>query len=279
MPDYLRPHELQHARLPCLPEFAQTYVHWVGNGIQTSHPLSPTSVPAFSLSQHQGLFQWVSSSHQVANNWSFNISPSSEYSGLISTRIDWFDLLAVQGTLKSQLHSLKASISQHSAFFVVHLLHLFMTTGKSIALTIWIFVGKMMSLLLNMLSRFVIAFLPKSKCLNFMAEVTVHSDFGAQENKNLPLFLLFPLFICHEVVGLDAIILVFWMLSFKPALSFSSLTLIKSLFSSFSISAIRVVFSLHWESRCSYSLRKAFVRDHSLSAYVPYILCCHAFFS
>ena len=103
------------------------------------------------------------------NNWSFsfNISPSNEYSRLISFRIDWLDLLAVQGTLKSlpQHHSSKASIFWHSAFFMVQLLHPYMTTGKAIALTRWTFVGKVVSLLFNMLSRFVIAFLPRSKHL------------------------------------------------------------------------------------------------------------------
>ena len=98
---------------------------------------------------------------------SFSISPSSEYSGLISFRMDWLDLLAVQGTLKSLLqhHSSKTSILQHSAFFIVQLSKLYMTTGKVIALTRWIFVGKVMSLLFNMLSRLVIIFLPRSKCL------------------------------------------------------------------------------------------------------------------
>ena len=98
--------------------------------------------------------------------WSFSISPSNEYSGLISFRIDWFDLLAVQGTLKSLLqhHSSKASVLQHSAFFMVQLSHPCMTTGKTIALTRQTFVSKVMSLLLNMLSRLVIAFLPRSKC-------------------------------------------------------------------------------------------------------------------
>ena len=102
-------------------------------------------------------------------DWSFNfsISPSNEYSGLISFRIGWLDLLAVQGTLKSlpQFHSSKTSILQHSAFFLVQLSHLYMTTGKTIALTIWTFVGKIISLLFNMLSRLVIAFLPRSKHL------------------------------------------------------------------------------------------------------------------
>ena len=100
-------------------------------------------------------------------SFSFNISPSNEYSGLISFRIDWLDLLAIQETLKSLLqhHSSKASILQHSAYFRVQLSHPYMTTGKTIALTRRTFVGKVMSLLFNTLSRFVIAFLPKSKCL------------------------------------------------------------------------------------------------------------------
>ena len=100
-------------------------------------------------------------------SFSFSISPSSDYSGLISFRIDWFDLLAVQGTLKSLLqhHSLKASILWCSAFFMVQLSYLSMTSGKTIVLTIQTFVGKVMSLLFNMLSRFVITFLPRSKCL------------------------------------------------------------------------------------------------------------------
>ena len=100
-------------------------------------------------------------------SFSFNISPSEEYSRLISFRIDWFDLLAVQGTLKSpfQHHSSKASIFQCSAFFMVQLSCPYMTTGKTIALTRWTFVGKVMCLLFNMLSRFVIAFLPRSKCI------------------------------------------------------------------------------------------------------------------
>ena len=100
-------------------------------------------------------------------NFSLSISRSSEYSGLISSRIDWFGLLAVQGAFKSHLqhHNSKASIIQHSAFFMVQLSHLYMATGKTIALTIWNFVGKMMSLLFNMLSRFVIAFLPRKMCL------------------------------------------------------------------------------------------------------------------
>ena len=111
----------------CLLEFAQTHVHWVGDAIQPYHPLPPPSPPAFNLSQHQGHFQWVGSSHQVAKvlSFSFSTSPSNDYSGLISFRIDWFDLLAVQGTLRSLLQdqNLKASILWRSAFFVAQLLH------------------------------------------------------------------------------------------------------------------------------------------------------------
>ena len=110
-------------------------------------------------------------------SFSFSISPSNGYSGLISFRMDWLDLLAVQGTLKSLLqhHSSKASILQHSAFFTVQLSHPYMTIGKNVASTRWTFVGKVMSLLFNMLSRLFIAFLPS--VFNFMAAVTICRDF------------------------------------------------------------------------------------------------------
>ena len=133
-----------------------------------SHPLSSPSPPAISLFQYQGLFKWIRSSHQVAKlSFSFNISPSNEHPGLISFRMDWLDIFAVQGTLRSLLqhHSSKASIFRCSAFFIVQLLHSYMTTGQTIALTRWTFVGKVISLLFNMLSSLVITFLPKSKCL------------------------------------------------------------------------------------------------------------------
>ena len=150
-------------------EPTQTHVHHVGDAIQPSHTLSSPSPPAFNHSQNQGLFQLVGSSHQVANNWSFSfsVSPSNEYSGLISFRMDWLDLLAVQGMLKSLLqhNSSKASIIWCSAFFIVQLSHPYLTTGKTKALTRWTFVGKVMSLLFNMLSRLVIAFLSRRKHL------------------------------------------------------------------------------------------------------------------
>ena len=147
--------------------FTQTHAHRVSDAIQPSHPLSSTSPPAFNLSQHQGL----SSESVLHISWpkywsfSFSISPSNEYSGLISFSVDWFDLLAVQETLKSLLqhHSSKASVLWHSAFFMVQLSHPYMTTGKTIALARRTFVGQVMSLLFNMLFRFVIALLPRSK--------------------------------------------------------------------------------------------------------------------
>ena len=141
-------------------ELAQTHVHWVSDAIQPSHP----SPPAFNLSQHQGLFQWITSSHQVAKVLELQ---HQYYSGLISFMIDWFDVLEVEGTLKSLLqhHSSKASILWCSAFFIVQLSHACMTTGKTIALTRRIFVGKVKSLLFNMLSWLIITFLSRSKHL------------------------------------------------------------------------------------------------------------------
>ena len=129
-------------------------------------------------------------------HWCFSISPSNEYSGLISFRMDWLDLLAVQGTLKSLLqhHSSKASILWHSTFFTVHLSHPYMTTGKTIALTIWTFVSKVISLLLNMLSRFVIAFLPRSKDHLILGNVIWYSHLF----KNCPRFV-----VIHIVKGFN----------------------------------------------------------------------------
>ena len=155
--------------LQYLPNFTQTHIHWVSDTIQPSHPLSSPSPPACNLFQHQGLFKWVGSSIRWPKYWnfSFSISPCNEYSGLISFRMDWLDLLDVQGTLKSLLHhhSLKAQILCGLAFFMDQLSHPYMTTGKTIALTIWTFVSKVMSLLFDLLSRFVIVFLPRSKHL------------------------------------------------------------------------------------------------------------------
>ena len=163
--DSWRPHGLQaHHQLP---DFTQTHVHRVGDAFQPSHPLLPSCPPGLNFSQHQGLFQWLGSSYQLAKvlELSFSISPSNKYFGLISFRTDWFDLLAIQRTLKSLLlnHNSKALILDHSSFLMVHS-HMHMSPNrKATALTIWAFVGKVMSQLFNMLSRFVTAFLPRSK--------------------------------------------------------------------------------------------------------------------
>ena len=130
-------------------------------------------------------------------SFSFSVSPSSEHPRLISFRMDWLDLLAVQGTLKSLLqhHSSKASVFRCSAFFTVQLSHPYMTTGKTIALARRIFVGRVMSLLFNMLSRLVITFLTRCKSLNFMTAITIYSDFGVQ--KKTKSATVSPS-ICHE---------------------------------------------------------------------------------
>ena len=131
------------------PEFTQTHVHQVGDAIQPSHPLSSPSPPAFNLPQHQDLFKWSALRIRWPKYWSFsfNIHPSNEHSGLISFRMDWLDLLAVQETLTSflQHHSSKASILRCSAFFIVQLSHPYMNTGKTIALTRWTLVDKVVS--------------------------------------------------------------------------------------------------------------------------------------
>ena len=179
--------------------------------------------------------------------WSFifSISPSSEYSGLISFKMDWLDLLAVvQWTLKSLLqhHSSKAWLFWCSAFFMVQLTSIYCYWKKT-SLTIWTFVGKVMSLLFNMLSRFVIVFLPGSKHLLISwLQSPSAVILEPPKIKSLTVSIVSPS-ICYEVMGPDAMILVFWMLSFKPNFSLSSFTFIKKLFSSSSLSAIRVVSS------------------------------------
>ena len=148
--------------------------------------------------------QFFTTGGQSIRVFTFSVSPSSEYSELISFRIDWLDLLAVQGTLKSLLqhHSSKASILQCSAFFIVQLSHPYMTPGKTIALT---FVGKVLSLLFNMLSRFVIAFLPRSKDLLISPSAVILEP---KKIKFVTVSIVSP-FICHEVMGPDAMIFIF----------------------------------------------------------------------
>ena len=173
MYDSLWPHEPQHARPPCPSPTPGVHSNLCPLS-RWYHPTISSSVIPFSSHLQSfpasGSFQM---SQLFASRWpkhwsfSFSISPSKEHPGLISFSMDWLDLLAVQGTLKGLLqhHSSKASILQHSAFFIVQLSHPYMTRGKTIALTRWTFVGKVMSLLLNMLSRLVITFLPRSKRL------------------------------------------------------------------------------------------------------------------
>ena len=172
MSNFLWPHGLQHASLPC-PSISPRIC-------SDSFPLSQWWHPSHLILCHPLLFlpsifpriRLFSDELTLCIRWPsiaacFSIRPSKEYLRLISFRIDWFDLLAVQGTLKSLLqdHNLKASILQCSAFFMAQLSHPYMTTGKTIALNVWTYVGKMMSLLFNTLSRFVITFLPRNKCL------------------------------------------------------------------------------------------------------------------
>ena len=230
-------------------ELVQTHVHRVCDAIQPSHPLSSPSPPVFNLAQHQGLFKWVSSSHQVAKALEFQLQHQS-FQWIFRTDFLWMDLLnllAVQGTLRSLLqhHSSKASILWCSAFFIVQISHPYMTTGKTIALTRRTFIGKVTSLLFNILSRLVIAFLPRSRCLLFSwLQSPSAVVLEPRKIKSITVSTVSPS-ICHEVMGPDAIIFVFWMMSFKPTFSLSSFTFIKKLFSSSSISAIRVMLSAY----------------------------------
>ena len=161
--------------------------------------------------------------------------------------MDWLDLLAVQGTFKSLLqhHSSTASILQHSAFITVQLSHLYMTTGKTIALTRRTLVGKVMSLLFNMLSRLVITFLPRSKSLLISWLQSPSAVILEPPKIRFDTVSTVSPSICHEVMGPDAMIFVFWVPSLKPTFSLSTFTFIKRLFSSSSLSAIRVVSSAY----------------------------------
>ena len=225
--DSLWPHGLQHARPPCPSPTPGAYSNSCPLS-QWCHPAISSSVIPFS--SHLQSFIRVFSNESVFHirwpkywSFSFSISPFNEHPGLISFRRDWLDLLAVQGTLKSLLqhHSSKASILWCSAFFIVQLSHPYMTTGKNIALTRRTFVGKVMSLLFNMLSRSVITFLPRSKRLLISwLQPPSAVIWGPRKIKSTTVSTVSPS-VCHEVIGLDAVILVFWMLSFKLTFSLS----------------------------------------------------------
>ena len=212
----LWPYGQQHARLPCpspIPRACSS--QWCHPTISSSTiPFSscPQSFPASGSFQMSQLFsiRWPKYC-----SFSFNISPSNEYSGLISFRMGWSDLLAVQGTLKNllQTHSSKALILQCSAFFIVQLSHPYMTTGKTMALTRWTFVGKKISQLFNMLSRLVITFLPRSKRLLISwLQSPSAVILEPRKIKSFTVYVVSP-FICHEVMGPNTMIFVFWMLA------------------------------------------------------------------
>ena len=176
-------------------EFTQTHVHRVGDAILPSHPLSSHFPPALNPSQHQSLSNESTLHMRWPKYWSFSfvIIPSKEHLGLIAFRMDWLDLFAVHGTLKSilQHHSSKAINSSALSFLHSPTLMSIHDYWKTIALTRRIFVGKVMSLLFNMLSRLVITFLPRSKCL--LISLTIYSDFGTPQNKVSHCFHCFPI--------------------------------------------------------------------------------------
>ena len=156
-------------------------------------------------------------------SFSFSISHSNECLGLISFKTDWFDLLAVQGTPKSflQHHNLKASILKCSTFFMVQFSHLYMTTGKTIALTVLTFVSNVMSLLFNTQSRFIMAFLPRSNCLLTSWLQSLSTVYLEPEKRKFVRASTFSPSVCHEVMGPNAMIFIFWILSLKPTFSLS----------------------------------------------------------
>ena len=182
-----------------LPEFVQIHVHWLSRWChQPSHPLLSPSPPTFNLPQHQGLFKWVSSLHQVAKvlSFSLNISPSNEHPGLISFRMDWLDLLAVQGTLKSVLqhHSSKASILHCSALWPNSHIHKWLLDKPKL----WLYRPlSVMSCLCFLICCHSFSF-KKHASFNFMAAVTICNDFGAQENKVWTLNSFINSFIYHS---------------------------------------------------------------------------------
>ena len=231
-----------------LPEFTQTYGLWVSDAIHLI--LCCPLLPLPSIFPNIRVFSNESALLiRRPKYWSFNfnINLSNEHSGLIFFRMDWLDLLAVQRTLKSlfQHHRSKASILQRSTFFIVQLSHPYVTTGKTIVLTRWTIVGKVISLFFNMLSRLVITSLPRSK-RHFISWLQLPSVvlLEFKKIKSDTVSTVAPS-ICQEVMVPDAMILVFWMLSFKPTFSLSSFTFIKRLFSSSSPFVLRVVSSAY----------------------------------
>ena len=213
-----------------LPESTQTHVHRVSDAIQPSHPLLSPSPPAPQSLPASGSFPmsqlFVSGGQSTGLSASTSVLPMNTQDW---SPLGWTDWISLQSKGLSRVFS-NTTVQKHQFFGAQlslwkerflggnRLSHSHMTTQKTITLAWWNFVGKVMSLFFNMLSRLVIAFLPRSKCLNFMAVVTICSDFEDKKIKSLTVFIISPS-ICHEMMGLDAMILVFWMLSFKPAFS------------------------------------------------------------
>ena len=231
-----------------LSEFIQIHVHWVSHGIQSSHSLLSSSPPTYSLSQHQVFSNESALRIRWPKYWgfSYNISSSNEYSGLISFRMGWLCLLAVQGSLRGLLQQQFKSINS-SVLSVLYspTLTSICDNGKTIVFTRQSFAGKVMSLIFNMLSKLIIAFLPRSKRLLISwLQLPSAVILEPPKIKSVTVSIASPS-ICHEVMEPDAKILVFWMLSFKPTFLLSSLTFIKRFFSSSLLSAIRVVSSAY----------------------------------
>ena len=224
MSDSLRPHGLWHTRLPC-PSWSPTFLKFLSiESVMLTNYLI-TCGPLLLLPSIFHCVSTFSNESALHIKWpkylsfNFSINPSNEYSGLIFFRIDRFDLLTVQGTFKSilQHNNSKASILQCSAFFMVQISHPYMTTGKTIALIIWTFVSKMTSLLFKLLSRCVITFLPRSKLLLISwLQSPSAVILEPKKIKSFTVSIVSPS-ICHEMMGPDAMIFVFWMLSFKPS--------------------------------------------------------------
>ena len=230
MSDSLQPHGLKHARLLCPPLSPRVCSdlcplnQWCYLTISSSVASFSFWLQSFPVS---GLSNEPALHFRLPKYWRYSNSPFNECSGLNSFRIDGCDLLAVQETLRSPLqqHNSKTSTLWCSAFFMVQLSYPYMTTGKTIALTLHAFVGKVMSLLLNTLSRFVIAFLSRSKHPSVSWLQWPSTVIWEPERIKSATVAIVSLSVCHEVIGSDAMILVFWMLNFKPAFSLSSFTL------------------------------------------------------
>ena len=209
-----------------LPEFTQTHIHRVGDALQPSHPLSSPSPPAPNLSQHRGFPNESTLLMRRPKYWSFSFSidPFNEYSGLTAFRIDW--LIFLQPTVLSRVFYStivrKHQFFCHSALFIVQLSPWYVTTRKTIVLSIWKFLGKVMSLLFNMLSRFIMAFLPRSKYLLISRLQSPSAVILKPKKIKSVTVSTFSTSICHEVMEPDAMIFVFWILCFKPAFLVSS---------------------------------------------------------